>query len=132
MKKIILTVALFCNTIALTQQLKSIKGFDKIDKDSYFKRCTTEEEAIRSHSLMLDFNNLDTTFTKYDRDNNPVVFSYFKLNQSSDKIVATFIFPHDSYFDVWFMEVEDQDTHFIDVIDKNGDLIELIYEKPKD
>jgi hypothetical protein len=44
--------------------------------------------------------------------------------------VATFIFPHEEYFDVWFMEVEDQDTHFIDVIDKNGDPIELIYIKP--
>lgn len=126
-----IAVLLLGSSIACTQEFKSMRGFDKIDKDSYFKRCVTEEEAIKSHSSMLDFNNLDTTFTKYDRGNNPVVFSYFKLNQSSDKIVATFIFPWDGYFDVWFMEVEDRDTHFIDVIDKNGDLIELIYEKPK-
>lgn len=126
----LMTVLLLGNSIAFTQRLKSVRGFDRIDKDCYFKRCDTENEAIRSHSLMLDFNGLDTTFTKYDKGNNPVVFSYFKLDKSSDKIVATFIFPHEGYYDVWFMEVEDQDTHFLDVIDKNGDPIELIYIKP--
>jgi len=126
----LMAMLLLGSSIAFTQRLKSTRDFDKIEKDCYFKRCMTEEQAIRLHSLMLDFNGLDTTFTRYDRGNNPVVFSYFKLDKSSDKIVATFIFPHDEYFDVWFMEVEDQDTHFLDVIDKNGDPIELIYIKP--
>jgi hypothetical protein len=107
-----------------------MRDFEKVEKDCYMLSFDSEEDAIRKHSEILDLNGLDTTFTKYDRGNNPVVFSYFKIDPNSDEVVATFILQKDGKFDVWFMEVEDQDTHFIDVVDKNVDLIELIYKKP--
>jgi hypothetical protein len=127
---IILALAILGISSAFTQQLGYMRDFEKIDKDCYMLSFDSEEEAIRKHSEILDLNGLDTTFTKYDRGNNPVVFSYFKIDPNSKEIVATFIFPKEGKFDVWFMEVKDQDTHFIDVVDKNGELIELIYKKP--
>lgn len=130
---IILALAIIGISSAFTQQLGYMRDFEKIDKDCYMLSFDSEEEAIRKHSEILDLNGLDTTFTKYDRGNNPVVFSYFKIDPNSKEIVATFIFPKEGKFDVWFMEVKDQDTHFIDVVDKNGELIELIeliYKKP--
>ena len=127
---IILALAILGISSAFTQQLGYMRDFEKVEKDCYMLSFDSEEDAIRKHSEALDLNGLDTTYTKYDRGNNPVVFSYFKIDPNSDEVVATFILQKDGKFDVWFMEVEDQDTHFIDVVDKNGDLIELIYKKP--
>jgi hypothetical protein len=127
---IILALEILGISLAFTQQLGYMRDFEKVEKDCYMLSFDSEEDAIRKHSEILDLNGLDTTFTKYDRGNNPVVFSYFKIDPNSDEVVATFILQKDGKFDVWFMEVEDQDTHFIDVVDKNGDLIELIYKKP--
>jgi len=124
----LMAMLLLGNSIAFTQQLNGIREFDKIDKDCYFRRCKTEDEAIRLHSLMLDFNGLDTTFTKYDRGNNPIAFSYY--NSSDDKIISTFIINYEGYYDVWFMKVNNVDTHFTDVIDNTGAPVELIYIKP--
>lgn len=115
---------------AFTQQLGYMRDFEKIEKDCYFLRFDTEDEAISKHSKILDLNGIDTNFTKYDRGNNPVVFSYYKLNQKSNKIVSTFIIFHKGKFDVWFMEIEDKDTHFANVIDNTGSTVELIYVKP--
>ena len=115
---------------AFTQQLGYMREFKKIEKDCYFLRFDTEYEAIRKHSETLDLNGIDTSFTKYDRGNNPVVFSYYKLNEKSNKIVSTFIILHDDKFDVWFMEIDDKDTHFANVIDNTGSAVELIYLRP--
>lgn len=129
MRSVFATAALVLGiSAAFSQSIKSISGFHEVESNCYFKRCSTENEAIRLHSLMLDFNGLDTTFTKYDRGNNPIAFSYYRLANS--KIAATFIINNQIYYDVWFMEVDDRDTHFVDVIDNSGAPVELIYIKP--
>lgn len=129
MRSVFATAALVLGIgAAFSQSIKSISGFNEVESNCFFKRCSTENEAIKLHSLMLDFNGLDTTFTKYDRGNNPIAFSYY--NSSDDKIISTFIINYEGYYDIWFMEVDDRDTHFVDVIDNSGSPVELIYIKP--
>lgn len=126
---VIVMLALGAN-IAFTQQLGYMRDFDKVDKDCYFKRFDTEEEAIRKHSEILDLNGIDTNYTRYERGNNPIAFSHYKIDPNSRKIVATFIILHEEKYDVWFMEINDKSTHFAEVIDNTGAPVQLIYIKP--
>jgi hypothetical protein len=130
MGRLVVAIMLLGSMTAFSQQLGYMRDFEKIDKDCYFLRFDTEEEAIRKHSYVLDMNGLDTNYTIYERGNNPIAFSYYKIKPNSNKVVVTFILLHNGKYDVWFMEVDDKDTHFADVIDNTGAPIELIYIKP--
>lgn len=130
MRKLIIAVLLLGSTTAFGQQLGYMRDFKKIDENSYMMTLKTEQEAVKMHQTILDLNGIDTTFTKYEWGNNPVVFSYFKLDPNSDEVVVTFIFPHKGKYDVWFMEIKDEDTYFIDVVDMYGESVQLKYIKP--
>lgn len=129
MKKLILTIGLICST-TLNAQIKNLEGFTK-HKLGSFKTTLTEEEAIRTYSDVLDANGMDTTQSNFTRGDNPVVFSYFKENENSKKVNVGFIVKYDGKYDIWFTTIKDESTFFFSVVDKNGEKLDLIYEKPE-
>ena len=107
-----------------------MRGFEKLDNNDYFLRCSTEEEAIHKRNVVMDFNNIDTLRLNYYRGDNPVAINYLKIDKLSNNIISSFIIKHEDMFDIWFVETEDKDTYFMDVVDKNGDIHQLVYRKP--
>jgi hypothetical protein len=130
MKKLILTVSLFCG-MTLNAQVKHLDGFTKY-KTGHYKTTLTEEEAIRIYSEVMDANGIDTLQSNFTRNDNPVVFSYFKFDEKPKKVNVGFIVKYEEKYDIWFTTIKDEDTFFFTVKDKNGEEIDLIYEKPKE
>jgi hypothetical protein len=127
MKKLILTVALFCST-ALNAQMTNLDGFEK-SKLGYTKTFFTLEEAIKVYSYVMDKNGVDTLNSRYNRDKNPVIFDYFKLDPNSKKVNIGVIIYYNGVYDVLFTTIKNQDTVLFPVKDENGELIDLIYKK---
>jgi hypothetical protein len=127
MKRLILTVALFCAT-TLNAQMTHLAGFEK-SKLGYTKTCFTMEEAIRIYSYVMDKNGVDTLNSQYGRDKNPIIFDYFKNEATSKKVNIGAIISYNGVFDVLFTTIKDQDTVLFTVKDENGELIDLIYKK---
>ena len=121
---------LMVSSAALTQNLGGMRGFEKLDNNDYYLRCSSEEEAIRRRNFSMDYNNIDTMRLNYYRGDNPVALNHFKIDKSSNKIITSFIIKKDEFFDIWFVEIEDKDTYFMDVEDKNGDIHQITYIKP--
>jgi hypothetical protein len=107
-----------------------MRGFERLDENTYFLRCSNEEEAIQKYMTVWDMNNIDTTRIHFYRGDNPVANGYFKVDKSSNEVVVSFIIKHNYDYDIWFMNVEDKDTHFLNVEDKYGNDYELNYRKP--
>jgi hypothetical protein len=129
MKKLILTVALFCST-ALNAQVKYLDGFEKT-KYGYIKTVFTEEEAIKLYSYIMDKNGVDTLQSNFSRGKNPVALGYFKVDSTSKKVNVGVIVSYSGVYDVLFTTIKDQDTVLFTVEDENGELIDLFYRKPE-
>jgi hypothetical protein len=127
MKRLILSVALFCTT-ALNAQMTHLNGFEK-GKLGYTKTFFTLEEAIKVYSYIMDKNGVDTLNSQYNRDKNPIIFDYFKNESTSKKVNVGVIISYDGVFDVLFTTINDQDAVLFTVRDENGELIDLIYKK---
>jgi hypothetical protein len=130
MGRLVIVILLLNSSISLTQNLGGMRGFEKLDNNDYFLRCSTEEEAIHKRNVVMDFNNIDTLRLNYYRGDNPVAINYLKIDKLSNNIISSFIIKHEDMFDIWFVETEDKDTYFMDVVDKNGDIHQLVYRKP--
>lgn len=130
MGRLVIVILLLNSSISLTQNLGGMRGFEKLDNNDYFLRCSSEEEAIRRRNFVMDFNNIDTMRLNYYRGDNPVATNYFKIDKSSNKVISSFIVKHNYDYDIWFVEIEDEDTYFMDVVDKNGDIKQLTHRKP--
>lgn len=130
MKKIILTVALFCS-MTINAQVKYLDGFKKT-KFGYVRTVFTEDEAIKTRSYVMDMNGIDTLQSVYTRGDNPVAFSFFKTDEKSKKVNVSAIIHYNDVYDVLFMTIKDEDTTLFSVKDKNGETFDLIYEKPKE
>jgi hypothetical protein len=127
MKRLILSVALFCTT-TLNAQMTHLNGFEK-GKLGYTKTFFTLEEAIKVYSYIMDKNGVDTLNSQYNRDKNPIIFDYFKNESTSKKVNVGVIISYDGVFDVLFTTINDQDAVLFTVRDENGELIDLIYKK---
>lgn len=130
MGRLVIVVMLMTSMTALTQNLGGMRGFEKLDNNDYYLRCSSEEEAIRRRNFSMDYNNIDTMRLNYYRGDNPVALNHFKIDKSSNKIITSFIIKEDEFFDIWFIEIDDEDTYFTDVVDKNGNIYQLKYIKP--
>jgi hypothetical protein len=130
MGRLVIAILLLNSSIALTQRLAYMRGFERLDENTYFLRCSSEEEAIKQYMTVWDMNNIDTTRINFYRGDNPVANGYFKVDKSSNQVVSSFIVKHNYDYDIWFMQIEDKDTHFLNVEDKNGDIKQLTYIKP--
>ena len=121
---------LMVSSAALAQNLGYMRGFEKLDNNDYYLRCNSEEEAIQKYMTVWDMNNIDTTRINFYRGDNPVANGYFKIDKTSNKVISSFIIKQDEFYDIWFVEIEDKDTYFMDVLDKNGDIHQITYIKP--
>lgn len=130
MGRLVIVAMLMTSMTALTQNLVGMRGFEKLDNNDYFLRCSSEEEAIQKYMTAWDLNNIDTTRINFYRGDNPIASTYFKIDKSSNKVIASFIVKHNYDYDIWFVEIEDKDTYFMDVLDKNGDIYQITYRKP--
>lgn len=128
MGRLVIAMMALSANMAFGQRLQFVDDFKKVGRDSYVLTFDSEEDAIRKHSYVLDMNGIDTNYTAYTRGDNPVVFSYYKL--SKNKVMATFIIRQIDKYDVCFIETDDKDTYFVDVIDNSGAPVQLIYLKP--
>lgn len=130
MGRLVIVAMLMTSMTALTQNLGGMRGFEKLDNNDYFLRCSSEEEAIQKYMTAWDLNNIDTTRINIYRGDNPVASGYFKIDKSSNKVISSFIVKHNYDYDIWFVEIEDKDTYFMDVLDKNGNIYQITYRKP--
>ncbi len=130
MGRLVIVILLLNSSIALTQNLGGMRGFEKLDNNDYYLRCSSEEDAIRRRNFSMDYNNIDTMRLNYYRGDNPVALNHFKIDKLSNKIITSFIIKEDEFFDIWFIEIDDEDTYFTDVVDKNGNIYQLKYIKP--
>lgn len=129
MKKISLIVILsWCAFI--NAQVKGLEGFKKY-KAGYTKTFFTMEEAIKTYCTIVDLNGVDTLKSTFTRDDNPVVFSFFKSTPESKKVNVGSIIYYDGVYDVLFLTIKDEDTQLFDVIDSKGERVTLFYRKPK-
>jgi hypothetical protein len=127
MKKLILTVALFCST-SMFAQLSHMRGFKNLGDDSYLLTLKDPVEAIHRYNYVLDMNGMDTTKV-YDITKNPIDFGFFKKDPNSDKVIMCFFLKKDGKYDLLFGEIPDENTYFFDVVDENGEVTELKYIK---
>ena len=122
-------VLLFCST-KLNAQVKYLDGFEKI-KYGHVKTVFTEEEAIKLYSYIMDKNGVDTLQSNFLRGKNPVALGYFKVDSTSKKVNVGVIVSYSGVYDVLFTTIKDQDTVLFTIRDENGELIDLMYEKPE-
>lgn len=129
MKNLIIFIfMLSCST--LFGQLAYMRGFQKLEDGSYLLTTKDSLEAIHKYNYVLDMNGADTSKT-YDLTKNPIDFGFFKKDENSDKVIMCFFLRRENEYDLLFGEIPDKNTYFFDVIDENGDILELKYEKPK-
>jgi competence transcription factor ComK len=129
MKKIILTVALFCNT-AVFSQLRYMNSFKKNKYDLYEMTFTNAKEAILKYNYVSDKNGADTSGYVYNIMENPIDFAFFKNEKSGDMTFVSILFYENEKYKVMFGEFDgDEERVFFDIIDGNGELITLVYRK---
>jgi hypothetical protein len=129
MKKIILTVALFCNT-AVFSQLRYMNSFKKNKYDLYEMTFTNAKEAILKYNYVSDKNGADTSGYVYNIMENPIDFAFFKNEKSGDMTFVSILFYENEKYKVMFGEFDgDEERVFFDIVDGNGKLITLVYRK---
>lgn len=131
MKKIILTVALFCNTIAFSQ-LGYMSDFKK-NSDGYYEMTFKDaRKAIYKYNYVLDKNGSDTIDIIYNITKNPVDFGFFSNDQNSDNVIVSIFLRDGNKYKIIFTEIDgSEDKYFFDVIDQNGIETALYYRKRK-
>ncbi len=118
------------STSTVFGQLSHMRGFKKLEDGSYLLTIKNPVEAIHKYNYVLDMNGADTSKV-YDITKNPIDFGFFKKDENSDKVIMCFLLRHENKYDLLFGEILDEDTFLFDVIDENGEVVGLSYEKPK-
>jgi hypothetical protein len=128
MKKLILTVALFCNTIAFSQ-LRYMSGFKKNRYGLYEMAFEDVREAILKYNNISDKNGADTSGTIYNVMQNPIDFAFFKNNPKSGNVIVSILFREDNQYKIMFGEFDgEKDRYFFDITNELGESIQLVYK----
>ena len=126
MKNFLLTAMLLGSTAVVGQ----IAGFKELKKNFFFKSVNTQSEAVATYNRVMDSHGCDTAKIGYTLDNNPLVFSSFKI--SDKKVVTGFIIAeNDSTYSVLFYYIKNETTYFFDVEDVDGEVYQMVYEPNK-
>lgn len=128
MKPLFFFLLLLVSYGAAFGQLSYMRGFKKLDDNSYVLTIKDPVEAIHKYNDILDKNGADTNKV-YDITKNPVDFGFFKKDPNNDKVVVCFLLRKDGKYDLLFGEIEDENTYFFDIIDEKGEVVGLTYEK---
>jgi len=127
MKKFLLATILL-GSKAVFGQLLGMSTFQLFDDNSYKMTVDTEKEAVEKYLKVLAANGRDTSVNVINWGNNPIIFDSFK-SEIKGMVVIGIVLKSESKYDILFAIIPNEDTTFFEVLNKDGDLVKLIYEK---
>jgi hypothetical protein len=125
--KVVSLSLLLMVSIQSFSQLKGMSGFEVFDDGSFSTTVKTEQEAIARYRSVIDANGVDTTSMVIYWGNNPVVFDSFK-SETKGMVNIGVIVRYKGKYDILFIPIKKKKNHLFDVIDNEGNIVELIYE----
>jgi hypothetical protein len=128
MKSKVVTLGLML-IISITSfsQLKGMSGFEVFDDGSFSTTVKTEQEAIARYRSVIDANGVDTTSMIVHWGNNPLIFDSFS-SDIKGMVNLGIIVKFEGKYDILFVTIKKKRNHLFDVIDNEGNIVELIYE----
>jgi hypothetical protein len=128
MKSKVVTLGLML-IISITSfsQLKGMSGFEVFDDGSFSTTVKTEQEAIERYRSVIDANGVDTTSMIVHWGNNPLIFDSFS-SDIKGMVNLGIIVKFEGKYDILFVTIKKKRNHLFDVIDNEGNIVELIYE----
>ena len=123
-----LLAAMLLGSTAVFGQLKGMSGFEVFDDGSFKKKFDTQKEAVARYQNIIDANGYDSTGINVYWGNNPVAFESFK-SAAKGFVNIGIIIRFEGKYDVLFTTIPNEDTAFFDVLDNDGVVVSLIYEK---
>ena len=131
MKKLILSLTLFCGTISFSQ-LDYVNDFKKNEYGLYEMSFKDPIKAIHKYNYVLDKNGSDTNEVVYNITKNPIDFGFFSNNEDSDNIIVSLFLKENDKYKIMFGEIDGTvDKYFFEVTDQNGIATDLYYRKNK-
>jgi hypothetical protein len=131
MKKLILSLILFCGTISFSQ-LDYVNDLKKNEYGLYEMSFKDPIKAIYKYNYVLDKNGSDTNEVVYDITKNPIDFGFFSNDPNSDNIIVSIFLRENNKYKIMFGEIDgNDDKYFFEVIDQNGVITDLYYRKSK-
>ena len=127
MKNFLLTAMLLGST-AVFGQVIGLSGFEVFDDASYKLTIDTEEEAVAKYQAVINVNGFDTTGINVAWGNNPIIFDSFK-SEIKGMVNIGIVVKYEGKYDILFATVPNKKTKFFEVLDKDGVVVELIYER---
>ncbi len=108
-------------------QLKGMSGFEVFDDGSFSTTVKTEQEAIARYRSVIDANGVDTTSMIVHWGNNPLIFDSFS-SDIKGMVNLGIIVKFEGKYDILFVTIKKKKNHLFNVIDNEGNIVELIYE----
>ena len=127
MKNFLLTAMLLGST-AVFGQVIGLSGFEVFDDASYKLTVDTEEEVVAKYQAVINVNGFDTTGINVAWGNNPIIFDSFK-SEIKGMVNIGIVVKYEGKYDILFATVPNKKTKFFEVLDKDGVVVELIYER---
>lgn len=127
MKNFLLTAMLLGSTVVFGQVI-GLSGFEVFDDASYKLTVDTEEEAVAKYQAVINVNGFDTTGINVAWGNNPIIFDSFK-SEIKGMVNIGIVVKYEGKYDILFATVPNKKTKFFEVLDKDGVVVELIYER---
>ena len=125
-KAVTLTLMLMFSITSFSQ-LKGMSGFEVFDDGSFSTTVKTEQEAIARYRSVIDANGVDTTSMVINWGNNPLIFDSFS-SDIKGMVNLGIIVKFEGKYDILFVTIKKKRNHLFDVIDNEGNIVELIYE----
>ncbi len=109
-------------------QVLGLSGFEVFDDGSFKMTVNTDEEAVRKYQAIIHANGFDTTGINVAWGNNPIIFDSFK-SEVKGMVNIGIVVKHEDKYDILFATVPNKKNKFFEVLDKDGVIVELIYER---
>jgi hypothetical protein len=125
--KVVTLTLMLMFSITSFSQLKGMSGFEVFDDGSFSTTVKTEQEAIARYRSVIDANGVDTTSMVIHWGNNPLIFDSFS-SETKGMVNIGVIVKFEGKYDILFIPIKKKKNHLFDVIDNEGNIVELIYE----
>ena len=125
--KVVTLTLMLMFSITSFSQLKGMSGFEVFDDGSFSTTVKTEQEAIARYRSVIDANGVDTTSMVINWGNNPLIFDSFS-SDIKGMVNLGIIVKFEGKYDILFVTIKKKRNHLFDVIDNEGNIVELIYE----
>lgn len=121
-----MALVLLGSTTAIGQVL-GVDDFKEYDDGAYISRYNNILDAVHKYNYVLDNNGSDTTNKHYDVMVNPIDFSYIK--KDNNRVIVCMLYRVGTEYDLFFREIENEDTELFTVEDQNGNEVLLKHKK---